>query len=81
VAAIGLQPSGLSEDEPFANMSALVDLPAAIRLPPVGDVPPVLAPRPAVPVEPSQPQPAWVEAHRATTLWSGPDDKGSALTE
>jgi hypothetical protein len=28
-----------------------------------------------------EPLPTWVQAHRATTLWSGPDDKAISLTD
>jgi hypothetical protein len=36
---------------------------------------------PAVDVDASQPLPMWVQAHRATALWSGPDEKGTTLTD
>ena len=36
---------------------------------------------PAVDADASQPLPIWVQAHRATTLWSGPDDKAATLTD
>jgi hypothetical protein len=29
----------------------------------------------------NEPLPAWVQAHRAATLWSGPDDKAISLTD
>jgi hypothetical protein len=35
----------------------------------------------AVDADASQPLPVWLQAHRATTLWSGPDDKAVALTD
>jgi hypothetical protein len=36
---------------------------------------------PAVDADASAPLPVWVQAHRATTLWSGPDDKAVILTD
>jgi hypothetical protein len=36
---------------------------------------------PAVDADARQPLSIWVEAHRATTLWSGPDDKAVTLTD
>ncbi|HEV7665538.1 MAG TPA: glycoside hydrolase family 73 protein [Chloroflexota bacterium] len=36
---------------------------------------------PAVDADASQPMPIWVQAHRATKLWSGPDDKAVTLTD
>jgi hypothetical protein len=35
----------------------------------------------AVDADASRPLPVWVQAHRATTLWSGPDDKAVSLTD
>jgi flagellum-specific peptidoglycan hydrolase FlgJ len=35
----------------------------------------------AVDKDASAPLPVWVQAHRATTLWSGPDDKAVVLTD
>lgn len=35
----------------------------------------------AVDADAKQPLPVWVQAHRATKLWSGPDDKAVTLTE
>jgi len=35
----------------------------------------------AVDADASQPLPVWVQAHRATTLWSGPDEKAVTLTD
>jgi Mannosyl-glycoprotein endo-beta-N-acetylglucosaminidase len=35
----------------------------------------------AVDADASQPLPVWVQAHRATTLWSGPDEKAVPLTD
>ena len=35
----------------------------------------------AVDADASQSLPVWVQAHRATTLWSGPDDKAAILTD
>jgi len=43
--------------------------------------PPAPGAVPAVDADASQPLPEWVQAHRATTLWSGPDDKATILTE
>jgi hypothetical protein len=43
--------------------------------------PPAPGAVPAVDADASQPLPVWVQAHRATTLWSGPDDKATILTE
>jgi hypothetical protein len=42
---------------------------AAVVVPPTADP------------EAPRPQPAWVQAHRATRLWSGPDNKAITLTE
>src|SRR5947209_7454378 len=36
---------------------------------------------PAVDALAAQPLPTWVQAHRATTLWSGPDQKAISLTD
>jgi hypothetical protein len=36
---------------------------------------------PAVDAEARQPLPVWVQAHRATTLWSGPDKRAVILTD
>jgi hypothetical protein len=36
---------------------------------------------PAVDADARQPLPVWVQAHRATILWSGPDDKALTLTD
>jgi hypothetical protein len=43
----------------------------------------VPAPGPVVAVDAdaSQPLPVWVQAHRATVLWSGPDNNGVRLTD
>lgn len=46
---------------------------AAIDAPAPGEVP-------AVDADANQSLPVWVEAHQATTLWSGPDDKAVTLT-
>jgi hypothetical protein len=35
----------------------------------------------AVDADAEQPLPLWVQAHKATTLWSGPDDKAVSLTD
>jgi hypothetical protein len=35
----------------------------------------------AVDADASRPLPVWVQAHRATTLWSGPDDEAVRLTD
>jgi hypothetical protein len=35
----------------------------------------------AVDADAKQPLPVWVQAHKATTLWSGPDDKAVTLTD
>jgi hypothetical protein len=35
----------------------------------------------AVDADANQPLPVWVQAHRGTTLWSGPDDKAATLTD
>ena len=35
----------------------------------------------AVDADARQPLPVWVQAHRATTLWSGPDDNAVTLTD
>ena len=35
----------------------------------------------AVDADASRPLPVWVQAHRATTLWSGPDDNAVKLTD
>src|SRR5262249_49090408 len=45
-----------------------------VDAPPPGEVP-------AVDAYASQPLDVWVQAHRATTLWSGPDDKAVVLTD
>jgi hypothetical protein len=36
---------------------------------------------PAVDADASKPLPVWVQAHQATSLWSGPDDKATPLTD
>jgi Mannosyl-glycoprotein endo-beta-N-acetylglucosaminidase len=36
---------------------------------------------PAIDALSSEPLPAWVQAHRASTLWSGPDEKAISLTD
>jgi len=35
----------------------------------------------AIDADAMQPLPTWVEAHKATTLWSGPDEKAVSLTD
>ena len=35
----------------------------------------------AIDADASQPLPVWVQAHRATLLWSGPDDRAATLTD
>ena len=45
-----------------------------VEAPAPGDVP-------AVDAEARQPLPVWVQAHKATSLWSGPDDKAVQLTD
>jgi hypothetical protein len=47
---------------------------ATVEAPAPGDVP-------AVDADAGQPLPVWVQAHKATTLWSGPDSKAVALTD
>jgi hypothetical protein len=51
--------------------SAAVD---TIDAPPPGQVS-------AVDADAQQPVPLWVQAHKATTLWSGPDDEAVTLTD
>jgi hypothetical protein len=36
---------------------------------------------PAIDALANEPLPTWLQAHRATTLWSGPDDKAISLTD
>ena len=36
---------------------------------------------PAVDADARQPLPVWVQAHRGTTFWSGPDEKAVTLTD
>jgi hypothetical protein len=47
---------------------------SSIDSPPPGTVP-------AVDAEASQPLPVWVQAHRSTSLWSGPDGSAVQLTD
>src|SRR5207248_659076 len=47
---------------------------ATVEAPPPGQVS-------AVDADARQPLPTWVQAHTATNLWSGPDDKAVKLTD
>ncbi len=50
------------------------DIVETVDAPPPGQVS-------AVDADAQQPLPVWVQAHRATKLWSGPDDKAVTLTD
>jgi Mannosyl-glycoprotein endo-beta-N-acetylglucosaminidase len=58
----------LGQDDPALSMRSLSGLPG----------PGTVA---AVDADASQPLPVWVQAHRATTLWSGPDESAVQLTD